>query len=124
MKTILFTAALALSGAAVAQTANTQTSTQMQTDTTTIQATTQSSTTMQTGTGTPERDARGIPVVSMPADAPSGANQAVTIPAGAQVTVNPNQAQVFQSRQSTEEFPPCTRERTDRCVQNYERGNR
>ncbi|MFN3944510.1 MAG: hypothetical protein ACK4K7_06245 [Allosphingosinicella sp.] len=68
-----------------------------------------------------ETDARGIPVVSMPAEAPAGANQ--TPPAGAaQVVPAPNQGQVFAPRQATEEFPPCTRERTDRCVQTYERG--
>lgn len=74
------------------------------------------------GSGAAERDARGIAVISMPAEAPAGANQMTNVPAGAQVSVNPNQAQVFQPRQATEEFPPCTRERTDRCVQNYERG--
>ncbi|HWH22391.1 MAG TPA: hypothetical protein VNT25_03740 [Allosphingosinicella sp.] len=67
-----------------------------------------------------ERDARGIPVVSAQAEAPSGANQPVSIPAGAQVVPSPNQRAVFATRQATEEFPPCTAERTDRCVQTYE----
>lgn len=100
MKTILFTAALALSGAAIAQT------TPPSTD------------------AAPARDSRGIPVASMPAQAPEGANRAVTVPPGSEVVVSPDQAQAFTPRQATEEFPPCTRERTDRCVQNYERPRR
>jgi hypothetical protein len=70
----------------------------------------------------PERDARGIPVVSAPAEAPAGANQSTPVPAGAQVTANPNQAAVFATQPSTKEYPPCTREMTDGCVQTYERG--
>lgn len=92
MKTIFVLTALALSSAAIAQ------------------------------TSAPERDARGIPVVSDAATAPAGANQATPVPAGAQVTANPNQAAVFATQASTKEYPPCTREQTDGCVQTYERG--
>ncbi|WP_129790781.1 hypothetical protein [Sphingosinicella sp. CPCC 101087] len=81
------------------------------------------------GTGTvapsnesPERDARGIPVVSDPAEVPAGANQAQPIPPGATFTPNPNQAQVFTPRPATEEYPTCSRTVTDNCVQSYERG--
>ena len=70
----------------------------------------------------PERDARGIPVVSAPATAPAGANQTNPVPAGAQVTANPNQASVFQTQPANKEYPPCTRDMTDGCVQTYERG--
>ena len=70
----------------------------------------------------PERDARGIPVVSDPAAPPPGANQMTPVPAGAPVTANPNQAAVFTTQPSTKEYPPCTREVTDGCVQTYERG--
>jgi len=38
------------------------------------------------------------------------------------VTANPNQAAVFQTQQSSKDYPPCTREVTDGCVQTYERG--
>jgi hypothetical protein len=94
MKLILFGTALAFSSAAVAQ-----------------------------STAAPERDARGIPVVSAPATAPAGANQGV--PAGAgQAVPAPNQAQVFTRQPATREYPPCTREVTDGCVQTYERGVR
>lgn len=93
MKGLFFLSAVALSTAAVAQTAS-----------------------------EPERDARGIPVVSAPATPPPGANQATPVPAGAQATVNPNQASVFQTQPATKEYPPCTREVTDGCVQTYERG--
>lgn len=94
MKTAIFAAALMASSAAFAQTA------------------------------APERDARGIPVVSDAATTPAGANQMMTVPAGATVVAAPNQGQVFMTKASTETAPPCTRERTDRCVQTYERGRR
>jgi hypothetical protein len=93
MKTILFVTALAMGTAAVAQ-----------------------------SNAAPERDARGIPVVSDPAAPPPGANQPVQAPPGAQVTANPNQAAVFQTQPAAKEYPPCTREVTDGCVQTYERG--
>ena len=64
------------------------------------------------------RDARGIPVVSDPAQAPEGVNQ--PIPATGQLVVSPNQA--IPTQQASEEYVPCTRERTDNCVQTYERG--
>ncbi len=70
---------------------------------------------------TVERDARGIPVVSDQATPPPGTNQPVSVTPGATVVPTPN-PQAFAPRQATEEFPPCTRERTDRCVQTYERG--
>ena len=68
---------------------------------------------------TPEVDARGIPVVSEQATPPEGTNQPVQ--PGAQLVVQPNPG-AFATRPSTEAAPPCTRERTDRCVQTYERG--
>ena len=71
----------------------------------------------------PERDARGIPVISAPAVVPSGANQAVNPPAGAKVVPAPNQSAVFTTQQSTEDYPACSRTVTDNCVQAYEVGN-
>ena len=91
MKLVLFTAALTLGGAALAQ-----------------------------STTGPEVDARGIPVVSAPATAPAGANQSVTVEAGARVVPAPNQAAVFATQESTRTYPPCTRGVTDGCVQTYE----
>jgi hypothetical protein len=77
----------------------------------------------QTTSTTTERDSRGIPVVSAPATAPSGSNMAAPANnSGQPATVNPNQAQVFASRPAAQEYPPCTREMTDGCVQTYERG--
>lgn len=99
MKFVLFAAALTISSAALAQQ------------------------TVAPGNNAPERDARGIPVVSDAATAPAGANQPVSVPAGAQVVVNTNQSSVFATTQaSTGELPPCSKTVTDRCVQTYERG--
>lgn len=72
----------------------------------------------------PERDARGIPVISAPAVVPPGANQAPAAAAGAAVVPAPNQREVFTPQAATKEYPPCTREVTDGCVQTYERGVR
>lgn len=72
----------------------------------------------------PERDARGIPVISAPAVVPPGANQAPPAAAGAAAVPAPNQQQVFTTQPATKEYPPCTREVTDGCVQAYERGVR
>lgn len=100
MKSALFAAALLISGAAIAQQP------------------------VAPDNDNPERDARGIPVVSDPATAPAGANQVPAPVAGAQVVPAPNQAQVFTTQPSTEQYPACTREITDNCVQTYERGSR
>ena len=68
----------------------------------------------------PERDARGIPVVSDPATAPAGTN--APVPPGP-VMVNPNQAAAFATQPSTGEKPPCSRTVTDNCTQTYEVGH-
>ena len=67
----------------------------------------------------PERDARGIPVISDPAVAPPGFNQppqpgGTGVPASATPTPQP----------ATENYPACSRTVTDNCVQAYERGAR
>src|SRR5687768_2010941 len=73
MKTILFaTAALVTAGTALAQTTTDTTMT-----TTTTTTATQGSTVAPANTA-PERDARGIPVISDPATAPAGVNVPVT----------------------------------------------
>lgn len=99
MKLVLFAAALSLGGAALAQNV--------------------------TDGSPPELDARGIPVISQPANAPAGANQGVpTAGPGVQVVPAPNQAAVFATKPSSKEYPICTRQITDGCVQAYERGVR
>jgi Flp pilus assembly protein TadG len=77
--------------------------------------------TVAPGNSAPERDSRGIVVVSDPATAPAGANQAPP-PGSGPVVPNPNQAQAFATQPSTGEKPPCSRTVTDNCTQTYERG--
>jgi hypothetical protein len=67
----------------------------------------------------PQRDSRGITVVSDPASTPAGAN--APVPSGP-VTINPNQAAAFATQPSTGEKPPCSRTVTDNCTQTYEVG--
>ena len=74
------------------------------------------STTVAPGNSAPERDARGIPVISDPAQAPPGFNQppqpgGTGAPANATPTPQP----------ATEDYPACSRTVTDNCVQTYER---
>lgn len=117
MKTLILAATLMLGTAAIAQDAISEEEM--------AQTTTATSSTVAPGNAAPERDARGIPVVSDPAMAPSGANQGVpAAPAGTQAVPAPNQAQVFSTKPAAKDYPPCTREVTDGCVQTYERGVR
>lgn len=122
MKKLLFAALLTVSGVAIAQTTTTTTTTTG--DTTVTTTTDASGAVVAPGNTNPEEDARGIRVISDPAMAPAGANQAMPIPPGAQVVVNSNQAAVFSTRASTEEYPACSATVTDNCVQSYERGRR
>lgn len=74
--------------------------------------------TVAPGNTSPETDARGIRVISAPAEAPAGYNQgARTVPAG---TPMPTVAAPTPSASGP--LPPCTRTVTDRCTQTYERG--
>jgi hypothetical protein len=113
MKLVLFAAALTMSGVALAQT---ETDTTMTTTTTTMST----GMTVAPSNAAPERDARGIPVISDAATAPAGVNEAVVVTPGAQVVPNPNQAAAFQTQASTESYPACSRTVTDNCVQAYE----
>jgi hypothetical protein len=106
MKLALFAAALCLGGAAIAQ--------DMQ-----PAPPPASSQTVAPGNTNPERDARGIPVISDPAIAPPGFNQPPQVggtgmPANATPPTMP----------ADQEYRPCTRTVTDNCVQTYERGAR
>ena len=69
----------------------------------------------------PERDARGIPVISAPATPPAGANVMPTVPPGAKVVVSTDQSAVFAPVPAPGEPPPCTKTVTDNCKQTYER---
>ncbi len=110
MKLIVMAAALMLGGAAVAQTTDTETTT-----TTTTMAAGQ---TVAPDNSAPERDARGIAVISAPATAPAGYNQgAQTVPAG-----TPPPTVAAPTPTAAGPLPPCTRTVTDRCTQTYERG--
>ncbi len=69
----------------------------------------------------PERDARGIPVVSEQPTTPQGVNMTVEVPAGATARYSTDTS-AFQARPATATYPPCQRGQTDRCTQTYERG--
>ena len=119
MKSVFFMTAIMFAGAAAAQSYQTTTTTTTAdpattTTTTTVAATGQVS---QPSNADPEHDARGIAVISDPATVPAGFNAppgmgGPLVDAGAAPAPQP----------ATENYPPCTREVTDNCVQTYERG--
>ena len=108
MKSAIFAAALLFGGAAGAQP-----DPQPGTATTAPPATT----TVAPGNTAPERDARGIPVVSDPAEAPAGFNE---MPQPGGTGASPSSPAPTQP--ATENYPACSRTVTDNCVQAYERG--
>lgn len=67
--------------------------------------------------GSTATDAQATPVTSAPATAPADANQMDTVPAGATVTVNPNQAAVPAPTPVGGDVPTCSKTITDRCIQ-------
>jgi hypothetical protein len=74
--------------------------------------------TVAPGNTAPETDARGIRVISAPATAPAGYNQAAQqVPAG-----SPMPTVARPTPTAAGELPPCSRTVTDRCTQTYERG--
>jgi cytoskeletal protein RodZ len=120
-------------------TSTTQTTTQTTAETTTTTQTTPADTsttvappapgnmsTMRTGSGqtvapgntSPETDARGIRVISAPAEAPAGYNRPAQrlAPGAAMPTV------AAPAATAAGPLPPCSRTVTDRCTQTYERG--
>ena len=140
MKPVLFAAVLMLGGAAVAQTTTTtgttttETTADTSTDQTEAEATTSTSTstgmattsttmatgmTVAPGNDNPERDARGIAVVSAPATAPAGWNSAPQVGG-----TGASASQSASTMGAAGPLPPCSRTVTDRCTQTYERGVR
>jgi hypothetical protein len=105
MKTLLFAAALMLGGAAYAQdTGHSGGGTGMAPGGTSAPS-----------NASPKRDARGVPVVSAPAEAPAGYNQPPNSAGAAPSTgTSPTMAPAGP-------LPPCTRKVTDHCTQTYER---
>lgn len=130
MKTLLFTAAISISSIALAQ----GTTSQNMDTSTTGQATGMQSTPQQTGPDPDGTDPNGPGVP--PGDGitqqgtdpegqartPAGTNQ---MPMGVgPVVPAANQQAAFTPRPAMTEYPPCSREITDNCIQTYERGVR
>jgi len=105
MKSALFAIALGLGGAALAQ-SDMQTTPSM------------GGQTSAPGNNAPERDARGIAVISDPATVPAGWNEAPR-PGGTGAAPSATPPPM-----GSETHPPCSRTVTDNCVQTYERGAR
>lgn len=108
MKSLLFASALLVGTAAVAQTGTTAYP---------AATTAPAGQTVAPGNANPERDARGIAVISDPATAPVGFN---TQPGMGGPVADPTQPPPPQP--ATESYRPCSRTVTDNCVQTYERG--
>ncbi|MEA3065562.1 MAG: hypothetical protein QOJ27_2014 [Sphingomonadales bacterium] len=78
---------------------------------------------VQPSNAAPERDARGIPVISDPAVVPAGYNGTTGTGTGVGgPMVDPVTGAAVTGAEKT--HPPCTRTVTDNCVQTYERGRR
>ena len=119
MKIAAIAVALLVSGAAAAQTSQTnddvsQTSEPVATTHSTSQdmSMTASGAMVQPGNANPERDARGHAVLSAPAMVPTGWNGMMNCGAMG--------GPIEQAADS--HYPPCSASVTDNCVQTYERG--
>lgn len=75
---------------------------------------------VQPSNANPERDARGIAVISAAAVAPAGWNG---VPAGAAMG-GPELDPATGEALGTASYPACSATVTDRCLQTYERGRR
>ena len=73
------------------------------------------------GNSAPERDARGIAVISAPAVVPAGWNGTANSLTG---TGGPELDTSGQPVAAASDLPPCSRTVTDHCVQTYERNRR
>jgi hypothetical protein len=151
MKSALFTVVLLMSGAAIAQdypatepdpaATNVATTSQATTIPDALAGQTDATTpigmTVQTdaaappsgqivlpGNTAPERDARGIAVISDAAIAPPGFNQAPGIPTAMGGPFVEAPLNALATQPATETYPACTASVTDNCVQTYERPHR
>jgi hypothetical protein len=86
----------------------------------TATATTATAQLVQPGNANPERDARGIAVISAPAVAPAGWNG---VPASAAMG-GPELDAVTGETVAPDSYPACTATVTDKCLQTYEKGRR
>lgn len=78
-----------------------------------------SSALVQPSNANPERDARGIAVISAAAVVPAGYNGSAATAMGGPLLDPATGAPV-----AAQDYPPCTAAITDRCLQTYERGRR
>ena len=141
MRTVAFAIALLMGGAAVAQTTTTtqpyvdvgtKTTTHTAHGTTTptshgtVHTTTHGRTMAASGyvaapsNADPERDARGIPVLSDPAVIPAGWNGTTGMAVGGPLV----DVSTGETVTGPAGYPACTATVTDNCVQAYERGRR
>jgi hypothetical protein len=114
MKSAIFAVALLMSGAALAQ--DDATTDAIVADTVMVPATAQI---VLPSNADPERDARGIAVISSPAIVPPGFNLApgTSVPAvGGPLIDAETGAEV-----AADAYPACTASVTDNCLQTYER---
>jgi hypothetical protein len=117
MRAAAFAFAILLGGtAAVAQTTDTTEQTQTGWTTTATTTTTATPMVVQPSNAAPERDARGIAVISAPAVVPIGYNGTTGDAVGGPL-LDPTTGQPIAAASSQ----PCTRTVTDHCVQTYER---
>lgn len=144
MRTAAFAIALLMSSAAVAQTtteaeADMDVNAQIQTDTgvaadvdADVHATTSAHTTaanmpmasgpvVQADNSNPERDARGIAVLSAAAVVPAGWNGVAGTAMGGPLVDPATGATIDDTNES---YPACSASVTDNCLQTYERGRR
>jgi hypothetical protein len=111
MKTFLFAAALLTSTAAIAQTDPAPNMEPV--------AASPAGTTVAPSNAAPERDARGIAVISDAATAPAGFNNAPGMNGMGGPLADPSQPPPQQPADAS--YQACSRTVTDNCVQTYER---
>src|SRR5688500_4272959 len=134
MKTAAFTIALLISGAAIAQTDPSIDAMAYEGDgavtaaweTDSMSASTATADASATGSlvqpsnSSPERDARGIAVISDPAVVPAGWNGTAAGTAMGGPEIDPATGEPV----APETYPACTATVTDNCLQTYERGRK
>jgi hypothetical protein len=101
-------------------TTTTTTTTHGTTHTTMATTTPASGAVVQPSNADPERDARGIAVISDPALVPAGFNGLTAAAMGGPL-VDPATGETIQAADAS--YPPCTASVTDNCLQTYEVGS-